>query len=138
MWRLKIGEGGNNPYLFSTNNFVGRQTWEYDPDAGTPEEREEVEVARRHFYENRFKVKPCGDLLWRFQILREKKFKQRIERVRIEDGEEITHEKATAAMRRGALHLSALQTSHGHWPAQIAGPLFFLPPLVSTKSKSIH
>ncbi|MED6222274.1 hypothetical protein PIB30_062814 [Stylosanthes scabra] len=69
MWRLKIGEGGNNPYLFSTNNFVGRQTWEYDPEAGTPEEREEVEAARRHFYENRFKVKPCGDLLWRFQVL---------------------------------------------------------------------
>ncbi|MED6110497.1 hypothetical protein PIB30_043494, partial [Stylosanthes scabra] len=63
-------------------------------------------------------------------ILREKKFKQKIERVRIEDGEEITHDKATAAMRRAALYLSALQTSHGHWPAQIAGPLFFLPPLV--------
>jgi hypothetical protein len=69
MWRLKIAEGGNDPYLFSTNNFVGRQTWEYDSEAGTQEERSQVEQARLNFYNNRFKVKPCGDLLWRFQVL---------------------------------------------------------------------
>jgi hypothetical protein len=68
MWRLKIAEGGNDPYLFSTNNFVGRQTWEYEPEAGTQEERSQVEDARLNFYNNRFKVKPCGDLLWRFQV----------------------------------------------------------------------
>jgi len=68
MWKLKIGEGKNDPYLFSTNNFVGRQTWEYDPEAGSEEERAQVEEARKNFYDNRFKVKPCGDLLWRFQV----------------------------------------------------------------------
>lgn len=68
MWRLKIADGGNDPYIYSTNNFVGRQTWEFDPDAGTPEEREEVEKARLHFYENRYKVKPSADLLWRLQV----------------------------------------------------------------------
>jgi len=56
--------------------------------------------------------------------------------VKIEDGEEISYEKVTAAVKRGAYHLSALQTSDGHWPAQIAGPLFFLPPLVSTTSSA--
>ncbi|CAL0335335.1 unnamed protein product [Lupinus luteus] len=130
MWRLKIADGGKDPYIFSTNNFVGRQTWEYDPEAGTAEEREEVEAARQDFYNNRYNVKPCGDLLWRFQVLRENKFKQTIPEVRIEEGEEITYEKATASLKRAAHHLSALQTSDGHWPAQIAGPLFFLPPLV--------
>ena len=69
MWRLKVGDGGKDPYIFSTNNFVGRQIWEYDPDAGSIEERAEVEAARNNFYQNRFKIKPCGDLLWRFQVL---------------------------------------------------------------------
>ncbi|KAK7323244.1 hypothetical protein VNO77_26709 [Canavalia gladiata] len=130
MWRLKIGDGGNNPYMFSTNNFVGRQIWEFDPNAGSPEERAEIEDARHHFYNNRFHSKSCRDLLWRFQILREKRFEQRIGRVRIEEEEEITIEKATAALRRATDYLSALQTNDGHWPAQIVGPLFFLPPLV--------
>lgn len=67
-WRLKIGDGGKDPYLFSTNNFVGRQTWEFNPEAGTPEERAQVEAARLNFFKNRFHVKPCADLLWRFQV----------------------------------------------------------------------
>lgn len=69
MWRIKFGEGANDPLLFSTNNFHGRQTWEFDPDAGTPEERAEVEAARENFYQNRYKVAPSSDLLWRFQVL---------------------------------------------------------------------
>lgn len=68
MWRLKIAQGGNNPYLYSTDEYVGRQTWEFDPDAGTPEERAEVEQARLHFHNSRFKVKPSGDLVWRMQV----------------------------------------------------------------------
>lgn len=49
MWRLKVADGGNDPYIYSTNNFVGRQIWEFDPDYGTPEERAEVEAARENF-----------------------------------------------------------------------------------------
>ncbi|GLU21884.1 hypothetical protein SLE2022_379960 [Rubroshorea leprosula] len=130
MWKLKIGEGVDGPYLYSTNNYVGRQTWEFDPDAGTPEERAQVEEARQNFYRNRRQVKPCGDLLWRMQFLREKNFKQTIPPVTIEDGEQISHEKTTKALRRAVNFFSALQASDGHWPAENAGPLFFLPPLV--------
>ncbi|XP_062110953.1 beta-amyrin synthase-like [Humulus lupulus] len=130
MWRLKIAEGGNDPYIFSTNNFVGRQTWEFDPDAGTPEERAAVEEARLNFFNNRHKIKPSSDLLWRMQFLREKEFKQTIPPVKIEDGEVISYEKATTALKRSVQFLSALQASDGHWPAENAGPLFFLPPLV--------
>ncbi|PRQ51838.1 putative beta-amyrin synthase [Rosa chinensis] len=92
--------------------------------------RAEVEEARLHFYNNRYQVKPSGDILWRMQFLREKKFKQTITPVKIEDGEVITHEKTTDALRRSVHFFSALQASDGHWPAENAGPLFFLPPLV--------
>jgi hypothetical protein len=47
MWMLKMAEGGKYPYIFSTNNFVGRQIWEFDP-----------QVAPHNFYKNRFHVKP--------------------------------------------------------------------------------
>nr|A0A0S2IHL6.1 RecName: Full=Beta-amyrin synthase 1; Short=KsBAS1 [Kalopanax septemlobus]ALO23119.1 beta-amyrin synthase [Kalopanax septemlobus] len=132
MWKLKIAEGDkNDPYLYSTNNFVGRQTWEFDPDyVGSPGELEEVEEARRQFGENRYKVKPCGDLLWRLQFLREKNFKQTIPQVKVGDDEAVTYEAATTTLRRAVHFFSALQASDGHWPAEIAGPLYFLPPLV--------
>lgn len=68
MWRLKLGEGATNPYLFSTNNFIGRQTWEFDPDAGTPDERAQVETARQNYYQDRNLRKCSSDLLWRFQV----------------------------------------------------------------------
>ncbi|KAK3427923.1 hypothetical protein EUGRSUZ_F04052 [Eucalyptus grandis] len=68
MWRLKIAEGEDGPYLYSTNNYVGRQTWEFDPEAGNAEERAEVAATYQHFYNHRHQVKPCSDLLWRMQV----------------------------------------------------------------------
>ncbi|CAN1814931.1 Beta-amyrin synthase [Linum perenne] len=131
MWRLKIAEGGKNEeFLFTTNNFIGRQTWEFDYDAGTPEELEAVKEVQHQFYMNRFRVKPSSDLLWRMQVYN-KNFKQRIPRVIIEEHEEeISLEKATITVKRGAHFFSALQSSDGHWPAENSGGLFFLPPLV--------
>ncbi|KDP37005.1 hypothetical protein JCGZ_06061 [Jatropha curcas] len=131
MWRLRVAEGGNDPYIYSTNNFLGREVWEFDADAGSTEEREEVEKARQNYWNNRFQVKPSSDLLWQFQFLREKKFKQELPQVKIKDNEEITYEKATAALRRSVHLFSALQASDGHWPAENSGPLFFAPPLIT-------
>ncbi|WVY93593.1 hypothetical protein V8G54_032681 [Vigna mungo] len=119
MWRLKIADGGKR-----------RQIWEYDSEAGTHEERAQVEAARQHFYQNRFQQKACGDRLWRFQILREKEFRQTIRKVKIEDDEEITWEKATQSIKRASHYLSALQTSDGHWPAQLGGSNFFIPIMI--------
>jgi beta-amyrin synthase len=71
------------------------------------------------------------------QILREKNFKQTIPAVRVEEGEEVTYEKTTTAMKRSASFYSALQASDGHWPAENSGVLFFLPPFVSAISLSL-
>ncbi|KAI3787157.1 hypothetical protein L1987_41413 [Smallanthus sonchifolius] len=130
MWKLKIAEGGKDPYLYSTNNFVGRQTWEFDPNYGTEEERVEVEQARLHFWNHRHEVKPSSDVLWRMQFIREKQFKQTIPQVKIEDGEEISYDKVTTTLRRSVQLFAALQADYGHWPAENAGPMYFMSPLV--------
>ena len=64
------------------------------------------------------------------QFLKEAKFEQVIPPVKIDDGEGITYKNATDALRRAVSFYSALQSSDGHWPAEITGTLFFLPPLV--------
>ncbi|XP_060671354.1 beta-amyrin synthase 1-like [Ziziphus jujuba] len=128
MWKIKFGGGEEDPYLFSTNNFLGRQIWEYDADAGSPEERDEVEKARQHFYQNRFNLKACSDLLWRFQLLGKKNFKQSIPQEKVEDDDKkISYKTADATMRRAINFWSALQSPHGHWPALNAGVMFFVP-----------
>lgn len=67
------------------------------------------------------------------QFLREKNFKQAIPSLKIKDGEKITHEKVKKIVKRAAHYLCALQASDGHWPAQNAGPLFYVQPLVKSK-----
>ncbi|EFH64022.1 ATLUP2 [Arabidopsis lyrata subsp. lyrata] len=131
MWKLKIGEGnGEDPYLFSSNNFVGRQTWEFDPKAGTPEERAAVEEARRKFLDNRSRVKGCSDLLWRMQVIFERG------EIRASDpaGEDRRRRRHNLRKRDECATESSFFllgfASDGHWPAEIAGTLFFLPPLV--------
>lgn len=64
------------------------------------------------------------------QFLKEAKFEQVIPPVKIDDGEGITYENTTNALRRGIALFSALQASDGHWPGEFTGPLFFIPPLV--------
>ncbi|OAO96971.1 hypothetical protein AXX17_AT4G17940 [Arabidopsis thaliana] len=131
MWKLIIGsKAGDDIHLFSTNNYVGRQIWEFDAKAGSPEELAEVEEARQNFTDNRSHFKASADLLWRMQFLREKKFEQKIPRVIIEDAEKITYEDAKTALKRGLLYFTALQADDGHWPAENAGSIFFNAPFV--------
>uniref|UniRef100_F6GYK3 Terpene cyclase/mutase family member n=1 Tax=Vitis vinifera TaxID=29760 RepID=F6GYK3_VITVI len=132
MWRLKVADGGNDPYMYSTNNFVGRQIWEFDPDYGTPEERAEVEAARENFRKNRFPVKPSSDLLWRMQFARENPCASNLPQIKVQDLEEVTEEVVTTTLRRGLNFYSTMQAHDGHWPGDYGGPMFLLPGLVIT------
>jgi hypothetical protein len=67
--------------------------------------------------------------------MRENNFKQTIASVKIKDEEEVTEEKVATTLRRAVHHISALQSIDGHWPALHSGPLFYMPPMVSTHFK---
>uniref|UniRef100_A0A5B7BDY2 Terpene cyclase/mutase family member n=1 Tax=Davidia involucrata TaxID=16924 RepID=A0A5B7BDY2_DAVIN len=117
MWRIEFAEGDDH---------LGRETWEFDPDYGTQQERHEVERARQRFKKN----KCSRDDLLRLQLLKENGFRQIIRPVRVGNNEDVTHSKVTATLKRGIQFYSAMQASDGHWPAENAGSLFSIPLLV--------
>ncbi|KAJ1276757.1 hypothetical protein BS78_05G239300 [Paspalum vaginatum] len=112
MWRLKVSEGGGGPWLQTVSGFHGRQVWEFDPNAGTDDERAHVERLRREFTENRFRRRESQDLLMRMQL---------------EDGDEVTQEILQESQRRALGWMSALQAEDGHWPGDFSGIMFLLP-----------
>ncbi|KAL5553023.1 hypothetical protein UlMin_040424 [Ulmus minor] len=128
MWKLKIAEGG--AWLSSVNNHVGRQHWEFDPDAGTPEERARVEQLRHNFTKNHFQIKQSADLLMRMQLRKENPSGPIPAAVQVKETEDIIEEAVSTTLRRALTFFSSIQAHDGHWPAESAGPLFFLPPLV--------
>ncbi|KAH7671929.1 Cycloartenol synthase protein [Dioscorea alata] len=129
MWRLKIAEGGN-PWLRTTNNHVGRQVWEFDPNLGSPEELAEVEKAREAFHQHRFEMKHSSDLLMRLQFAKENPLELTLTQVKVEDYEDVTEEAVTTALRRAISRYSTLQAHDGHWPGDYGGPMFLMPGLV--------
>lgn len=54
--------------------------------------------------------------------------------VKVGEEEEITAEAVITMMRRAISFYSTIQARDGHWPAESAGPLFFLQPLVTNSS----
>ncbi|GMI97478.1 cycloartenol synthase 1 [Hibiscus trionum] len=128
MWKLKIAEDG--PWLSSVNDHIGRQHWEFDPDAGTPEERAKVEKLRLEFKNSRFRAKQSSDLLLRMQLTKENPCGSIPSPVKVDDEQAVTEEAVTVTLRRAISFYSSLQAHDGHWPTENAGPLFFLPPLV--------
>jgi hypothetical protein len=68
MWRLtSCSDSDGNPFLNTLNSHQGRQVWVFDAEAGTPEERAEVERLRAEFTKNRFVQKHSSDELLRLQ-----------------------------------------------------------------------
>uniref|UniRef100_A0ACD5XXS8 Uncharacterized protein n=1 Tax=Avena sativa TaxID=4498 RepID=A0ACD5XXS8_AVESA len=130
MWRLTIGEGGG-PWLKSNNGFLGRQVWEYDADAGTPEERAEVERVRAEFTKNRFQRKESQDLLLRLQYAKDNPLPANIPtEAKLEKSTEVTHETIYKSLMRALHQYSSLQADDGHWPGDYSGILFIMPIII--------
>ncbi|KAL8495135.1 hypothetical protein ACS0TY_019342 [Phlomoides rotata] len=116
MWKLKIAEG-SSPWLRSVNGHVGRQTWEFDPSLGSPEELAEIEKLREQFHVTRFEKKHSSDFLTRLQLSKENTATT-----------DITEEKVTNTLRRAISFHSTLQAEDGHWPGDYGGPMFLFCP----------
>ncbi|KAJ1699481.1 hypothetical protein LUZ63_007993 [Rhynchospora breviuscula] len=129
MWRLKVAEG-NHPWLRTTNNHVGRQVWEFDPNFGSKEERDEVERAREVFRANRFQMKHSSDLLMRLQFARLNPLELDLPVIKLGENEQVTEEKVTTSLRRAISRYSTLQADDGHWVGDYGGPMFLLPGLI--------
>nr|AIW81530.1 cycloartenol synthase protein [Dioscorea composita] len=129
MWRLKCAEGGS-PWLRSTNNHVGRQVWEFDPNLGSPEELAEVEKVREAFRQHRYEKKHSSDLLMRLQFAKENPLELTLPQVKIGDDGDVTEEAVTTVLRRAISRHSTLQAHDGHWPGDYGGPMFLMPGLV--------
>ncbi|KAL6013267.1 Cycloartenol Synthase [Asimina triloba] len=129
MWKLKIGEGKDS-WPKSGNNFTGRHVWEFDPNLGSPEERNAVDRARQEYTKNRFQVKHNSDLLMRMQFARENPCEVKLPPVKLEEGESITDEAVNRTLRRAIDFYSTIQAHDGHWPNDHGGLTFLLPGLV--------
>nr|QEV81990.1 oxidosqualene cyclase [Scutellaria barbata] len=137
MWRLKLSEGDDDPWLTSFNNHIGRQFWEFDPMLGGDEERAAVEKARNDFQTSRYEIKHSCDLLMRIQFANEDRGEMNsTPKEEDDDDEESSDEKRVVmnALRRAMRFYSTLQAEDGHWPGDYSGPLFLLPALVISLS----
>ncbi|CAI9099018.1 OLC1v1035767C2 [Oldenlandia corymbosa var. corymbosa] len=134
MWKLKIAEGGS-PWLRTTNGHVGRQFWEFDPNAvGSPEELDAIEKARENFRLNRFEKKHSADLLMRIQFSKDNPNIEVLPQVKVKEIQDLTEDNVAKTLRRAITFYSTLQSRDGHWAGDYGGPMFLMPGLVITLS----
>uniref|UniRef100_A0A0E0J0U3 Terpene cyclase/mutase family member n=1 Tax=Oryza nivara TaxID=4536 RepID=A0A0E0J0U3_ORYNI len=136
MWKLKFGEGASDPLLRSSNGFLGRETWEFDPNGGSPEEHAVVERLRRDFTRNRFTQRECSDLLMRMQEQNQVYSKHEVSNLK--DSSEVTEEVLLTSLRRVLDQYSSLQAPDGYWPGGYSGILFILPLMNEDGGWSTH
>lgn len=129
MWRLKIAEGGGDPWLRTKNGHVGRQVWEFDAAA---EPDPAVDAARRAFAERRHDLKHSADLPMRIQFAKENPLKLDLPAIKLDENEDVTEEAVSTTLKRAISRFSTLQAHDGHWPGDYGGPMFLMPGLIIT------
>jgi len=67
MWKFTSAwDSDGHPLLHSLNGNIGRQTWVYDPEAGTDDDALNIEKLREEFTRNRHTQKHSSDELLRY------------------------------------------------------------------------
>ncbi|XP_019251563.1 PREDICTED: cycloartenol Synthase-like [Nicotiana attenuata] len=131
MWKLKVGEG-DNPWLRSLNNHVGRQVWEFDSNIGSEEDLAEIEKFREEFRNNRFETKHSSDLLMRYQFSKENPSGTILPQVQVIDIGDVTEDNVATTLKRALSFYSTLQAHDGHWAGDYGGPMFLMPGLITS------
>ncbi|XP_051197839.1 cycloartenol synthase [Lolium perenne] len=133
MWRLKVGEGGGDAWLRTKNGHVGRQVWEFDPDAADPDTLAAVDAARREYTSaGRHRLKHSADILMRIQFTKENPLKLNLPAIKLEENQDVTEEAVSTSLKRAISRFSTLQAHDGHWPGDYGGPMFLMPGLLIT------
>jgi len=136
MWVFRSA-AGDDPRLASMNSHQGRQTWAWDPSAGTPEQLAAVEAARAKFAANRLTQRHSADELLRLQAA------GRVAAASAAGDAPpvppppagpapLSLEAVAAALRGGVGFYQALQCDDGHFPGDYGGPMFLMPGLLIT------
>jgi len=144
MWRLTCAEGeppSRHPHLLTLNGHCGRQVWVYDEDAGTPEQRQNVERLRAQYAANKHERKHSSDELMRAQASHARLLAGDPQRHLPPDRSALDKLPAKAppppaaveqALRAGVDFYRGLQAPDGHWPGDYGGPMFLMPGLIIT------
>jgi cycloartenol synthase len=134
MWKfVSAGDSNGDPYLVSLNGNKGRQTWVFDPTAGSPEERARVEDLRAHFTANRHTQHHSSDELLRLQCadkIAKKSFSP--PSTPLDPKEPVTAERVKEHLLGALSYYECLQQDDGHFPGDYGGPMFLMPGLIIT------
>ena len=132
MWKLvSAGDSNGDPYLVSLNGNKGRQTWVFDPQAGTAEDRARVEELRTQFTANRHTQHHSSDELLRLQCadrIANKGF--RPPQTPLDPKDPVTAERVKEHLLGGLAYYESLQQDDGHFPGDYGGPMFLMPGLI--------
>eukprot|EP00897_Mesotaenium_endlicherianum_P006216 jgi/Mesen1/5622/ME000282S04782 len=132
MWSLKVATGGN-PWLVTLSDHPGRQIWEYDSNAGSPQDRAVIEELRAKFRANRFTQKHSSDELMRLQYARENPLPKLPSQIKL-DAEAFSAPHFTEAVEstltRSMRYYSSIQAHDGHWAGDYGGPMFLMPGMI--------